>query len=72
MDLIDLQSFPDGSFKWLLVYQDHGQLEVGTVVQMGLANVDRAKMDHTTTTLVVVEQVGKESYRVANRAGVPS
>ena len=37
-----------------------------------MANVDRAKMDHTTATLVVVEQVGKESYRVANRAGVPS
>jgi len=24
VDLIDFQSFPDGDFSWLLVYQDHG------------------------------------------------
>ena len=24
VDLIDFQSFADGSFKWLLVYVDHG------------------------------------------------
>ena len=23
MDLIDMQTLPDGEFKWLMVYQDH-------------------------------------------------
>ena len=45
-------------------------LPIGAVVQLGLKEVDRAKLDHTNATLVVVELVGKDSYRVANQSGV--
>ena len=45
-------------------------IPIGTVVQLALDDVDRAKLDRTNATLVVVEHVGTESYRVANRAGV--
>ena len=48
----------------------HDTIPVGTVVQLALDNVDRAKLDHTNATLVVVEHVGSESYRLANKAGV--
>lgn len=49
----------------------HGEvLQVGTVVQLALDNVDRAKMDFYNATLVVVQQVGVGALRVANRAGV--
>ena len=44
-------------------------IPVGTIVQMALANVDRAKLDHTSATVVVVEQV-RSCHRVANQAGV--
>ncbi len=46
-----------------------GGLLVGAVVQLALSNVDRAKLDHTCATVVVVEHVNT-AYRVANRAGV--
>jgi hypothetical protein len=46
------------------------ELPVGTVVHLALADVDRAKLDHTNATLVLVEQAGLDSYRVADRAGV--
>ena len=49
----------------------HDSLPVGTVVQLALEDVDRAKLDNMNATLVVVEQV-QNSYRVANRSGVYS
>eukprot|EP00967_Tisochrysis_lutea_P132656 scaffold231901_cov28-Tisochrysis_lutea.AAC.1 len=46
------------------------EMTVGSVVQLALSDVDRAKFDHTNATLVVVEKTGKTTYRVANRNGV--
>lgn len=45
-------------------------LQVGDVVQIGLDDVDRAKLDNPNATCVVVEQVGKSTYKIANKAGV--
>jgi hypothetical protein len=45
-------------------------LPVGTVVQLALDNVDRAKLDFSNATLAVVQHKGVCSYIVANRAGV--
>jgi hypothetical protein len=45
-------------------------LPVGTVVQLALDNVDRAKMDFSNATLVVVQHKGVRAYIVANSADV--
>jgi hypothetical protein len=45
-------------------------LPVGTVVQLHLDDVDRAKLDFTNATLVVVDHLGVVSHVVANRAYV--
>ena len=50
--------------------QGQGALDVGSICQLGLADVDRAKLDNTNATVVIVETVGEHAYRVANRAGV--
>ena len=52
-----------------------GEIELGTVVRIAVADVDRARIDPSTLTLVVVEkvetgQVFKEmKYRLAGNKG---
>ena len=42
MDLIDMQTCPDGEYKWLLVYQDLGAVEIGDFVVLPIPDVDRS------------------------------
>ena len=38
------------------------EVEVGTIVQVAVDNVDRAKVDPTNATLVVVEKVSSVAF----------
>ena len=42
MDLIDMQTCPDGEYKQLLVYQDLGAVEIGDFVVLPIPDVDRS------------------------------
>ena len=47
-----------------------GALEIGTIVHLRLADVDRAKLDNTNATLVVLDVTAKQNYTVGNQAGI--
>ena len=47
-----------------------GALEIGTIVHLRLADVDRAKLDNPNATLVVLDVTAKQNYTVGNQAGI--
>jgi hypothetical protein len=50
--------------------QGLGELDVGTIVQLRKEDVDRAKLDNPSATLVVLARTETNNYIVGNTAGV--
>ena len=50
--------------------QGQGELTVGMVVQLRKEDVDRAKLDNPSATLVVLARTDADNYTVGNTAGV--
>ena len=50
--------------------QGLGELAIGTVVQLRKEDVDRAKLDSPSATLVVLARTDDDNYVVGNKAGV--